>query len=549
MEHPEWFLGRDEPPYPAYSFNGPNLSNDERVGIWLEDHYYDATRRRGGVQARDRWSGRACATCTTATTAPASPGTTPPSSTTCNPEAREAVIRTIIAVARRFPVIRFDAAMVAGQEARARGCGSRPRARRRHPVARRDGADPGGVRRGDARRVLARGRGPGGRGGARTRCCSRRRSGCWRATSSGRWACTASTTAPSCTCCATSTTRSTGASSARPIGFDARILGRYVNFMNNPDEKTAVDQFGDGDKYFGVATLLATMPGLPMVGHGQVEGFAEKYGMEFRRAAWTSSPTAGWSRATSTSSSRCSATLGFAGAREFRLYDVDRDAVGRRGRVRLLERLGASAVARRVPQPVCRGVGLDPALRGLRGQGRGRREAARTRSLAEGLGLDSGNAANRWVAFRDQRRGLEYLGPVAEIRERGLQVRLHAYESLVYWQFRELADTRGVRPASPNTLAAPACRPSRTPFRAGARPGAWRAARRDRGAGGGVGRAARARRGRRDGTGGGGSCGHPWPSGYRGSCGHQGRRKRRRRRGWPDRGAGRSRGTDGRGPR
>jgi hypothetical protein len=51
--------------------------------------------------------------------------------------------------------------------------------------------------------------------------------------------------------------------------------------MNNPDEATAVAQFGKGDKYFGVATLLATLPGLPMVGHGQVEGYEERYGMEF----------------------------------------------------------------------------------------------------------------------------------------------------------------------------------------------------------------------------------------------------------------------------
>ena len=68
------------------------------------------------------------------------------------------------------------------------------------------------------------------------------------------------------------------------LEFDPQILKRYVNFMNNPDERTAVDQFGNGDKYFGVATLMATMPGLPMFGHGQVEGFTERYGMEYRRA-------------------------------------------------------------------------------------------------------------------------------------------------------------------------------------------------------------------------------------------------------------------------
>ena len=76
------------------------------------------------------------------------------------------------------------------------------------------------------------------------------------------------------------------------VAFDTRILGRYVNFMNNPDERTAIDQFGSGDKYVGVATLLATLPGLPMFGHGQVEGFGEKYGMEFRRAMLDEKPDA-----------------------------------------------------------------------------------------------------------------------------------------------------------------------------------------------------------------------------------------------------------------
>ena len=68
------------------------------------------------------------------------------------------------------------------------------------------------------------------------------------------------------------------------LEFDPRILERYVNFMNNPDERTAVDQFGKEDKYIGICTLMATMPGLPMFGHGQIEGFTEKYGMEYRRA-------------------------------------------------------------------------------------------------------------------------------------------------------------------------------------------------------------------------------------------------------------------------
>src|SRR6202050_3446186 len=77
------------------------------------------------------------------------------------------------------------------------------------------------------------------------------------------------------------------------LEFDPDIMKRYVNFMSNPDERTAIDQFGDGDKYFGVCTLLATLPGLPMFGHGQIEGFTERYGMEFKQAKMEEWPNEG----------------------------------------------------------------------------------------------------------------------------------------------------------------------------------------------------------------------------------------------------------------
>ena len=53
---------------------------------------------------------------------------------------------------------------------------------------------------------------------------------------------------------------------------------------------TAVDQFDKGDKYFGICAMMATLPGLPMFGHGQIEGFTEKYGMEYRVAYWDEIP-------------------------------------------------------------------------------------------------------------------------------------------------------------------------------------------------------------------------------------------------------------------
>ena len=74
------------------------------------------------------------------------------------------------------------------------------------------------------------------------------------------------------------------------LEFEPEILKRYVNFMSNPDEETAIQQFGTDDKYFGVLTLMITLPGLPMFAHGQIEGYTEKYGMEYKRAYYDEQP-------------------------------------------------------------------------------------------------------------------------------------------------------------------------------------------------------------------------------------------------------------------
>ena len=71
---------------------------------------------------------------------------------------------------------------------------------------------------------------------------------------------------------------------AEGLAFSPAVLERFVNFVSNPDEEPAAKQFGKSDKYFGIATLMATLPGLPMFGHGQMEGLEEKYGMEYSRS-------------------------------------------------------------------------------------------------------------------------------------------------------------------------------------------------------------------------------------------------------------------------
>ena len=110
IEHPDWFISLDYSPFPSYSFNGPDLSWDERVGIQIEDHYYDNTDAAVVFKRVDKWTG------SQKFIYHGNDGTSMPWNDTAqlnylNPEVREAVIQTILHVARKFPVIRFDAAM------------------------------------------------------------------------------------------------------------------------------------------------------------------------------------------------------------------------------------------------------------------------------------------------------------------------------------------------------------------------------------------------------------------------------------------------------
>jgi hypothetical protein len=71
--------------------------------------------------------------------------------------------------------------------------------------------------------------------------------------------------------------------------YDPELLRRYVNFLTTPDEEPVAVGFGIGDRALLAATLAATLPGVPMLGHGQWEGQRERYGMEYR-APRTSDP-------------------------------------------------------------------------------------------------------------------------------------------------------------------------------------------------------------------------------------------------------------------
>jgi glycosidase len=443
VEHPDWFLSLPEPPYPAYSFNGPDLSSDERVGIFLEDHYYNSSDAAVVFRRLDRGSGE------NRYVYHGNDGTSFPWNDTAQldylkAEVREAVIRTILDVARRSPIIRFDAAMVLAKKHVRRlwypepGEGGAIPSRAQHalPQSAFDAAMPKEFWREVVDRVAAE--------VPDTLLLAEafwlmegffvRTLGMHRVYNSAFM----------------HMTRDEDNAGYRRVmketlEFDPEILKRYVNFMSNPDEKTAVEQFGKDDKYFGVSALLATLPGLPMLGHGQIEGFGEKYGMEFRRAFLDEQPDPwlverhereifpllhrrGW----------------FAGAEDFTLYDFVRDDgsvdenvfaySNGRGPTRSLVvyHNRFASTAGRVRESAAFAVKAADGSKSLQ-----------RRTLGDALAVgDRGDDA--FVAFRDARTSLEYIRPSGEVRDGGLWVHLDAYQGHVFWEFREIRDPAGL---------------------------------------------------------------------------------------------------------
>lgn len=283
LESPDSFVQTRTLPYPNYQFNGPNLSKDDRVSIFLEDGYYaqsDAAVvfKRVDNQTQDvRYIYHG------------NDGTQMPWNDTAqldylNPHVREQVIEKILSVARKFPIIRFDAAMTLAKKHIQRLW---------YPKPGDGGAIPsraqfGGISDEEFHRLIPK--------------------EFWREVvdrineelpdtlllaeafwlMEGYFVRTLGMHRVYNSAFMNMLKREDNAGYRTTIkntlAFSPEILKRFVNFMNNPDEETAVAQFGKGDKYLGNALLMVTMPGLPMFGHGQIEGFEEKYGMEYRRA-------------------------------------------------------------------------------------------------------------------------------------------------------------------------------------------------------------------------------------------------------------------------
>ncbi|MFQ5771641.1 MAG: alpha-amylase family glycosyl hydrolase, partial [bacterium] len=283
-EHPDWFISLSHSPFPSYSFNSENLSQDPRYGIFIEDKYFNRTDAAVVFKREDYWTGDV------RFIYHGNDGTHMPWNDTAqlnflNPEVREAVIQKIINVARMFPIIRFDAAMTLAKKHYQRlwfpepGSGGDIPSRAEYGLTKtefhhqmsqefwREVVDrvaqevPDTLLLAEAFWLME---GYFVRSLGMHRVYNSAFMNMLKNEENEKYRNTIKNT----------------------IQFNPEILKRYVNFMNNPDEETAIAQFGDGDKYFGVCLMMVTMPGLPMFGHGQIEGWHEKYGMEYRRAYW-----------------------------------------------------------------------------------------------------------------------------------------------------------------------------------------------------------------------------------------------------------------------
>ena len=439
IEHPERFISIDEPPFPAYRFEGRNLADDPRVEIRIEDHYWDDSDAAVVFERRDTQSGER------RSVYHGNDGTSFPWTDTAQldflkAEVREIVIQTILDVARRFPVIRFDAAMVLAKKHVQRlwypepGQGGAIPSRSAHALSRAafDALMPNEFWRDVVDRVAAE--------APDTLLLAEafwlmegyfvRTLGMHRVYNSAFM----------------HMIRDENNAGYRKVirdtvEFDPEILGRYVNFLTNPDEETAIEQFGTADKYFGAATLLATLPGLPMIGHGQIEGFTEKYGMEFQRARLDEQPNDGlMAHFEAQIVPLLRERRRYAGSADFRLYDVVADGgalledvfaySNGRGDDRSLivfhNKFGSAAgwVRDSIPFAVKRANGS---------------KTRRRDTLA--AALDLRGADDDWLRIRDRRAGRETLRSIGEIRSRGLFVALEAYGCLVIDDLREVVST------------------------------------------------------------------------------------------------------------
>ncbi len=440
VEHPERFMQLEHSPYPNYRFTGADLCEHPDVSLRLEDGYWDHSDAAVVFQRVDHRSGE------TRYLYHGNDGTSMPWNDTAQLDfskehVREAVIRTILDVARRFSIIRFDAAMTLAKKHVQRLWYPRPGdqgpvpSRVEHGMSKAefDAIMPREFWREVVDRVAAE--------VPDTLLLAEafwlmegyfvRTLGMHRVYNSAFMHMLRD-----------EKNAEYRASIKNVLAYQPAILERFVNFMNNPDEEPAVEQFGRGDKYFGVALLMCTLPGLPMLGHGQIEGFAEKYGMEYRRSYWNEAVDEGLvQRHEREIFPLMRRRRLFSGVADFALYDLVDDGGGvnesafatsnRHEGQRALVLYnnaydGASGHIKRAA-PVNRGSTGEPVLV--------------DQDLCQALGLP--RDADQICVLRDAISGHSWVVPCDRLSEQGLRVELRGYQYRAFTDIRVVHDHDG----------------------------------------------------------------------------------------------------------
>ncbi|MDK9716428.1 MAG: alpha-amylase family glycosyl hydrolase [Trichlorobacter sp.] len=439
LEHPDWFVQTDYAPFPTYQFNGEDLSPDPSVTLQVEDGYWNKQDAAVVFRMIDRRDG--C----TRYIYHGNDGTSIPWNDTAQlnyliPQVRETVIQTILHVARLTPIIRFDAAMTLAKKHYQRlwypqrGLGGGIPSRAEHAMGRDefDAVFPVEFWREVVDRMAQE--------APDTLLLAE---AFWMM--EGYFVRTLGMHRVYNSAFMNMLKQEENAKYRQTIKnvleFNPEILKRFVNFMNNPDEKTAVEQFGAQGKYFGACVLLSTMPGLPMFGHGQIEGFHEKYGMEYRKAYWNEAVDQGLVKGHELwIFPLLKRRKLFSGSENFALYDfychdgsVDENVFAysnRLGEQRALvlynNRYGATSGWIRMATPVAI-------------TGSGDTTEFYSGSLGQALGVPDDPRC--FLAFREISSQHEYLRNAAEICQHGMYAELSEYEFHVFLDFRILEDT------------------------------------------------------------------------------------------------------------
>ncbi len=431
MEHPDYFIQVDYSPFHVYQFTGCDLSWDRGVGIFLEDGYWSKTDAAVVFKRVDNWTGE------TKYIYHGNDGTHMPWNDTAQldflkAEVREAVIQMILHVARKFSIIRFDAAMTLAKKHFQRlwypqpGSGGDIPSRAEHGMRRHDFDEffPEEFWRNVVDRVaqevpdtlliaeafwLMEGY------FVRTLGMHRVYNSAFmhmlKAEENQKYRNVLKNV----------------------LEFNPQILKRFVNFMSNPDEDTSVSQFGKDDKYFGTCVMMATLPGLPMFGHGQIEGFAEKYGMEYQRSYWDE-PVDEWlvERHKREIFSLLKKRYLFSDVQRFTLYDfytpqgsVNENVFAYSNRCGS-ER--ALVVYNNKYDSTCGWIFSSTAIN-IDGN-------IICHNLAQGLEINE----DYYYTFRDHISGLEYIRHGKELVQNGLYVELDGFKYHVFLDFREIQD-------------------------------------------------------------------------------------------------------------